>query len=438
MALKFNSVESIAIKEGLIGDVYEGTKGEVDDFVINALSNYYPIKIVKRFIFRPLLGRWYPYIDVKSPGYSTQLSLFFGKLNMSFSLEKTCSVCGTELTFKNSIDNYIPLGLCEKCLSKLHYNYWYCLNKVYNEHNSIDHSTQTPKGNQICENLLLPSCGFPMVSEKTNPCLKNHGIGLVITDNITLKIIIGTLDTLKYKIIRGGGLIGIILGYSDRIMNIEILGRIFKDFLQFIRSCAKEFNDNTKFSSKNFDFFQETVVKVAVNHDNLSSINESKESTISWWFLINFLRYYGNYGAKVLVRDLLRKPIIILKFIVAQLLESKIFNFEILGVVEIFKFFSPVNHSLRDFCEKKIQKNFKIERINDFWPTFRKYLRRGEISNFSNFFDLEFISDLDNIEKELEIKEVLTSLGSCLVIDSNLSKNPIIICIDDLIGRTLF
>lgn len=88
MALKFNSIESAAIKNGLIRDVYEGTKGELDDFVINALSNYYPIKIVKRFMFRPLLGRWYPYIDVKSSGYSMQLSLFFGKLNMTFSLEK--------------------------------------------------------------------------------------------------------------------------------------------------------------------------------------------------------------------------------------------------------------------------------------------------------------------------------------------------------------
>ena len=63
----------------------------VDSFAEEILKNIYPIKKIKRILYHPLNGRWYPHIDIESTGYHTQLSFFYGKLNLFILEDRFCS-----------------------------------------------------------------------------------------------------------------------------------------------------------------------------------------------------------------------------------------------------------------------------------------------------------------------------------------------------------
>ena len=113
-------------------------------------------------------------------------------------------------------------------MSKVYYNYWNCLQYVWDNNCQILQDNNKFKEdlirkNSICDNFLEPRCRYPRDAERTNPCLKNHAIGLVLENECRFKIIIGPYDSLKYRMIWNGGLLGIILGYSNRILNLDIL-----------------------------------------------------------------------------------------------------------------------------------------------------------------------------------------------------------------------
>ena len=168
------------------------------EFAKDLFSMLYPLKTVKRFIYRPMLGRWYPHIDVDLLGYDMQLGFFFDEVGVSFSKERFCCKCGAKLSEERPLNSYIPISLCSDCNVKIFYEYWDCLNSLYcsnslmNDHfsnkddNNKDDNTHKNVQKSACDDFLKPRCGYPFDGEYVNPCLKNHGIGLILVNTSEL------------------------------------------------------------------------------------------------------------------------------------------------------------------------------------------------------------------------------------------------------------
>lgn len=417
--------------------IEEQVKLSTNEYLNSILNTIYPLRIVKRFIFRPYLGHWYPYMDVSSPGYDFQLSLFYGKINFLFSKEKICSLCNIMLNDNNSINNLIPVSLCSDCFSKVYLRYWNCLKKIY-ESAFLDIEGIKSSGEQmVCKNLLFPECGYPMNTEKTNPCLKNHAIGLVMLDDSTLKVMIGLLETIKYQMIREGGLVGIILGYSNRIMNLEILEKILSVLYYHIIYFIDKYNSSHGQGKvlKQLPYLDDHAVKLYSNHSSSPvGINKAR---ISQWILINFFRYYNDFEKTRFIFDLMKRPLNFLKFLIEHLLTKVHFDIEILQFVDLYKTFIPFNFNLRKYCEKLITNILELNRITEFSRAILKNLREPFISDGANWIRQFFMINFKNSSKELEIKDVSCALGRFLIVSSNFSEAPALLDINDLIGRKI-
>lgn len=404
-----------------------------DNFTRNILSTLYPSKVIKRFIFRPLLGKWYPYIDVKSEFYDSQLSLFFGKINMKFSKERICSYCSKNLDGFTRIIDALPIALCKNCFPRIYYGYWDCLNEIYNKKyfNSDENECQI-----ICKDLLAPKCGFPHNSERVNPCLKNHAIGLVMIDDSTLRVIIGPLEFINYQMAWKGGLLGLIFGYSNRIMNIEILEQKFRKIFPLIKSSIKEFNNNDGYHKifNKKSFFGE--YKISLHSPYLDLKNFSDNHSIIQWILINFFRYYKNFEIKLFIANFFERPLSFLKILLKQILKK--FDIEILQFIELYKYFTPLTSDLRQNFEDNVKKLLNIDKISKF----SRYLIENEanikfVDLVEIFKQIPFVN-FKALNKELEIYEILCALGSKLIVKSNISDNPMLLTISDLIGRKIY
>lgn len=496
-----------------------------DTFVKDSLQLIFPRKIIKRIILRPYLGKWYPYLDIYSPQRDPQLTYFYGSVNVNFKSKKVCALCESNLnnyttnlpltgrsvssnthqkTNLIKVDSnpskplkHVPIALCPDCQKKVYYDYWDCLNAVikrafnlkvsssgseatnfyYNE--SKDFINASYDNDVICENLLEPRCGFPKDSERLNPCLKNYGIGLKMYDTQTLKITIAPLESLKYQMIWGGGLFGVILGHRNRIINLETLTNLLPKIAGELTSVIDKINDD------NSDYVQGNNDSISLNcrsddkcnynlyHQNHQNQDNSEPSQlrmifspeeeeisnqvishrITEWLIFSFFNYYNDNKVKGLLNYLLIRPSELLKCIVDALLKQDI---EVLNIINIYRKFPPLYAEFREYLEEYLG-HYLV--VNDFIDI------KSDASNLSNTLLDAILKENKKISKappnttllyrlfgnvvenffqiksyqlnKLEMYNVYTSLGPWLISNTNLSREPSIIHINELIGKAI-
>jgi hypothetical protein len=536
-----------------------------DIFVKESLQLIFPRKIIKRIILRPYLGRWYPYLDIHSPQRDTQLTYFYGSVNVNFTSKKVCVLCESNLKnyncftktpltgkFKsrdsrqnnnlikgaskpsNSLKplelskpmispkpiipskplKQVPIALCADCQKKVYYDYWDCLNAVIENAFNLTHSrdghqpnnksnesgkdfvSASYKNDVLCENLLEPQCGFPKDSERLNPCLKDYGIGLVMYDTQTLKITIAPLGSLKYQMIWEGGLFGVILGRRNRIINLEtltnLLSKVARELISVIeitndnednedredredKNYSQIMNDSISSDYRNKDNCYYDLYNCYNNHQihqNDQNHNNSKpfhlrvifspeeeeisanimKDRITEWLIFSFLNYYNDTKVKGLLNYLLIRPSELLKCIVDALLKLDI---EVLNVINIYRKFPPLYTEFRDYLEEYVGHYLLVSNFIDAKPNssnlsnilldaiLKEEDKRKSNPNVTVLYRLfgNVVEDFFQIKSyqlnKLEMYNVYASLGPWLISNTNLSREPSIIHINELIGRVI-
>ena len=424
-----------------MGETFQGVNLHVKTY-LDVLS---PLKIIKRVLFRPYLGRWYPYIDVYSPGYETQLSFFYGKIRLDVSKEKLCCHCHKYLTsnfdfLANSLN--IPVSLCNDCSSMIFYDYWDCLGKLIKDaftHNQDDKEKESISKTLLCEDLLNPKCGYPITFEKINPCLKNHAIGVLILNHNKLEIIIGTLEAIRYQMIRKGGIYGLIFGYSNRVLNLERLRQILRDFIKQIKLIIEDYNQLVQKNNLNEEWKN---IKIS----NLELINPFKgtknlfeldKTIISEWFILNFLSYYTNFSSKKLMHMILTPSINILEYLVKNLYKKVELDIEILDIVELNKMFPPLNFELRDYYENLFKKWLGKNNFRDVIRNLSKNCENVIRCIIPSISDEMNSVNFEKINSTLKIHEIMCILGSYVILKSNHSNNYSCVNLNELIGHRI-
>jgi len=401
-------------------------RNEQEFIVEDYFYHHYPLKIIKRIIFKPYLKQWYPYLDIVSPGYESQLTLFYGKYSLKLSSEKRCSLCLKLLNNSLNTNYILPISLCSDCLSKVHFRYWFCLRNIYNNgvKNSLEYSSNIDF--KICGNLFKAQCGFPINSEKINPCLKNHAIAIILKDFDTIEIIIGSLESIKYQIIACGGLLSVILGNRNRIMNLEKLELVFNDITFIIDNFIRDYEgEKFKFIYGKFQF------------------ETSKNSKfIKTCLLISFLRYYKCYTIKKIFQNLFAEAIIFLKHLITHIFYEIKYDIEILDFIELYKLFPPLSSGLRSYIEEFLIGFFESQKISSVLDKILEdTLHNIEIEKY--FEDIKLVNGYkDSINnyynrKEINMEEVLYSCGSYLFIREVQKKKIRVISIQEIIGRNI-
>lgn len=407
-------------------------------YVKGYMNILFPLKILKRVLFRPYLGKWYPYIDVHSPGYENQLSLLYGKIELEFLNKKLCCSCYKELDIDASLDTGVPMALCKDCSLRRHYGYWICLQKVIinifkcNENNEDEEiGFQT----NICENLLKPRCNFPLAFERVNPCLKNHAIGVIILTGNNLEVIIGTLDTIKYQMMWRGGIFGLIFGYSNKILNLEMLNHILRIFIKQLNQIIKEYSFHIKtIFNDNLEKVNICKTRLRASFNKSESLLEKDRKIINEWFFLNFLGFYTNYDAKKLLITLIEPSFRLMEYVIKSIYKILNPNLELLDIIEIYKTFTPYSFELRTYFENNLNDEFNKEDISDMLRYLRKTCEYDINSIILDIFDRVKAVNFRHIVDKLKINEILCSLGSYIVINTDFSKDISFIQLNDLIG----
>ncbi|MEJ2250044.1 MAG: hypothetical protein P8Y97_10330 [Candidatus Lokiarchaeota archaeon] len=461
----------------------DGFLGEgLDDLTREYLRVLYPEKAIKRILFKPYLGKWYPYIDSWSPNSDLQLSLFYGPVNITLSREKQCLACRAKLNSKEKENNLKNKGgsilkeiaLCEECQKRMHFNYFTCLikilqnsinfselrNKAITTNENNNSSKDSLKNNKVqvcCENLLSPACGFPMNSENTNPCLLNHGIGITVNNQTSITILIAPLSKLKYYMIRKGGLLGVIFGYSNRIINLDTLekelehilnqitnrlhlifkSRHLKEEIEEIQLSFPQINKRIQFKKNFQDFKTQTLSNLQYTSNKSNTSNLS----IFWMFLINFLHYYQSYQINSYINKILQIPVKILKQLIIELTKNT--NLEILDFCKLYEMIIPYSSDFRNYLEKEVINVFErpSEAEAEFLANLNNFLRshseKDVFQKFSTVFNKIPNLNLDQIsDSEIQIQNVMGCLGSNLLVKTSLREDPQIINVEELIGRS--
>lgn len=409
----------------------------ISTYVQPYMDMLFPLKVIKRVLFRPYLGRWYPYIDVYSPSYENQLSFFYGKVELEILKMKLCCGCYRELKSDAIVDIGIPVALCKECSSRVYYEYWSCLAKVVIDvFKCIENGEEDKSGFEStnCENLLKPRCNFPITFERVNPCLKNHAIGVIILTGNKLDVIVGTLETIKYQMIWRGGIFGLVFGYSNRVMNLERLSQILRVFIEQLDQIVKGYNSRIK-RGANEEHEKVHIHKAELIPSFKKSENslEVERSIINGWFLLNFLDFYTNYDAKKLIFKIIEPSFRLVEYIVESFhkkLNLK-FNLELLDIIEIYKTFSPINLDLRAHFENYLNEMLRKENIK---YTLKSLRRNCEDDVILEVSDNIKVINFRNMTEKLEIYEILSSMGSYILVNSNFSNRFSFIHLKDLIG----
>jgi hypothetical protein len=421
--------------------------GELNVVVEDYLSQIYQRRVLKRFIYRPYLGRWYPFIDLVSLGLPQQLSFFYDSVSITFSGDKLCCLCYNTLKRDFIVGKSIQrvnIGLCEDCAKKVYYGYWDCLNKIYQQQCSSSIPSLNPgipyeqnglKGDYNCTDLLSPSCGFPIDSERVNPCLKNHAIGIVFKDFNKIEILIGTVETIKYQMIMCGGIFGLILGYQNRIINLELMKEIYPALFALIREFSEIWNSGINFEDDNSQDYTEklTILEKPIKMEMLNGM-------LTYWIVLNYLNYYNKYHISKLVKMLTEAPFKILKHLVKFLLIEKKYDIKVLSFLELYKLFPPITKKFRKMLEKMLTKSGYIEKGVDFFKnlTGDNLEHNNQDNEIINWSDLQFISRQFGSLTEFHVSEVLSCYGKYLIVESNISEKPVILLMDDLLGRRIY
>jgi hypothetical protein len=471
-----------------------------DTFTQTSLSLIFPRRIIKRVIYRPYLGKWYPHLDIFKRNKDPQLTYFYGPVNVVLTHEKICALCEEKLETRNYRDSAIlesdhegnktnqtfqgytrlpvPVSLCSKCRKLVYYNYWECLSNVIafsfkicancengNEDghhqifkNYLTNSSLASEKKIICDNLLEPRCEYPKDSERLNPCLENFGIGLVMVDVRTLKIFIAPKKNLRYEIIWHGGLFGLLLGRHNRIINIEILRELLPKIVANLEKILKG-PYTIESEVKNGTEGGENTVPLTIQFNISSEFGNNEEltrqsfSNIAEWLMFAFFDYYNTEEAKTLLNILLHKPASLLEHIVVEL--RKTMDMEILEFINIYKKFPPLSTELREYIEStlnhylltnniitaKQSSESIIKAIFDLTKNEGENDRKSGISIIRKLFN-HIVSQFQYFHSyqlnNLELYRIHTSLGSLLISQTNLSREHSIIPIRELIGRVIY
>ncbi len=395
----------------------------------NYLEEIYPRKLIWRIIYLPVNGHWFPFADIKDfYAEMTQLTFFYDSLHITIPLSsiRICGSCERPLERMNRIRNIFPLSLCKLCVSEIFYQYVDCLEGIYltnlqkflNKEKILEKKEMT----SLCSNLLQPRCNYPLSFESTNPCLRNHAIGIIFKDFYTIQIIIGLEHSLKYKILWEGGIFAVIFGSKFSILNIEILnsvlGELFTEVINFTHNFNANQNLNMKFNI-NWEYID----------DNEVIINKFLES----WFLLQFLDYYQNYRCKQYINYLFKNVIEYYLEIIAFL--NNRFNFDVICYLELYKMYPPINLGLRTEIERTIETEMFVNSIDELFKLHYAELDR-DLSRILNTF-LKSFPSLSKKQTTLEIYKIYAALGPTLLIQSNLDLKPSILYMKECIGTLI-
>jgi len=291
--------------------------------------------------------------------------------------------------------------------------------------------------NLLCENFLESRCGYPKDSEKLNPCLENYGIGLVMSEISTLKIIIAPLRTLKYQMIWHGGLFGLILGRHNRIINLKILAELLPSIANQLRRSILKINRES----------------LSIKLEIKEGLSQDPHNRIAEWLMFSLFDYFNEKNAKTILKFLLIKPASLFKRIINEILET--IDIEVLEFITIYEKFPPLHPQLRKQILRYLKDSLLYRNLisegenrdtifNTFLNLINKnystdpdkslaFLRRIFIQIVKNFLYINF-----NQLNELEIYNVITSLGPWMITKTNLSREPSIIHVNEIVGRKIF
>ena len=275
--------------------------------------------------------------------------------------------------------------------------------------------------NSICDNFLESRCRYPQDTERTNPCLKNHAVGLVLENKHKLKIIIGPYDSLKYRIVWNGGLLGIILGYLNRTLNLDVLNSLLKNIHSEIVLLTKGFIEQGCKRQK-----------IEVISDFFGNVHIEDKNNIAIWLLLATLQYYSNYEIRQFINEYFLTPIEYLKRVIKGITDKVQFN--ILNFLELYRCYPPIEPNLRRLVEDKIKEIMQIKDMKEFT---RERFNKLNISIDCLLKEVIDLSPLNfnNLFDGIEIYEIYCSFGSYLIVRANISVAPIILDMRDIIGR---
>lgn len=466
-----------------------------DLFIEDSLSLIYPPRTIKRILYRPFLGKLYPYIDIKTPNILTQLSFFYGRLNMRISRERKCCVCEKVLNKSDEEiiwEAKVPLYVCQECRGDIFYDYWDCLRSTLLEASGRMINFGKAESSKVCPNFLEPQCGFPMESTHLNPCLENYGIGLLIRDAGTLALYAAPLTKLKYIMLWDGGIAGVILGYKRIIIQLDKLEELVKIIGRISQNTIRTLNKTLE--------SEHCPIKISLPQTGKTEGSHKfshKNNALNEWILYNFLDYYQFYEAQKYCKIFLQRPLLILRELLEHILREV--RIEILEFLKFYKWYPPLAFNFREWLKENFKKTLDLKYMRDFTCERMERLRDGAIyskensvenalnsrniynnylaskSNLKNGYVKDINHDIQNNEnittpqnenslqsiqapymnfleqfcpisqikfneltEELEIYEILGSFGKNLIINSNIHPHPCQINLNDLSGRSIY
>jgi len=414
------------------------------EIILNSiLKQIYPDKYIKRIIYKPYLDYFFPYLDLSLDGRSNQLTLFYGDQNVHLSDKKYCISCNKELSTGNLSKIQVPVSLCQRCLELLFHGYWDCLNRIENKALALLTSDNRPALHDkiVCENLFLPRCGFTNLNNKTIPCLISHGIGIVIYKDNHISLIFGTEDRIKYRMISGGGICGIILRVRNKILNIDELERFILDFCKLLKKIVIDFNSKISrdliegfcihggLEDKNF-----TYDKHLINGGPISKV------TFLDWIFLTFFQYYKNRNFNMFAENYFLRIQEFLEHLINGFKEFEKYNLQIVDFISLYECYPPIDFNLRRFLEENFSEYFDKShqlRINkDFFEEDKKAI----ILRLKNCFNWGFSEECKEEilgHEYFSIQGISGVFGPYLLVKMNNNENYNVILSTELIGRSI-
>jgi len=365
----------------------------------------------------------------------------------------------------------IPVALCSSCFSKVYHGYWECLEgllrgslalngdaKTGGHHSSvkeffgqgdfIDESYEEVSDTGVkgfnrqwkglCEDIFNPRCQFPLDPELLNPCLKNHGIGLLMEDSRRLKILIGSLESIKYQMIWNGGLFGVILGRSKQILNLPLLSGVISEVQQEIKRHVKSYNASINGAS----WREMGGLKRQVRILNGSGfLRDFSSFTVNEWILLSYWSQDMRYVVKQRIQEWLMPSITFLIELVRKILEQH--ELEIVDYHDIMDGFTPLSENLRSYLEnhRVIRRLEELILEKGRWVHyFDKVLNDVAEHPERSFFNQEkFFGAFNNSKNQaihLEIEEIMGAFGQFLIVKPVHLEFPTVLTTWELIGKS--
>ncbi|MBN1800685.1 MAG: hypothetical protein JW891_04220 [Candidatus Lokiarchaeota archaeon] len=460
-------LNSIKSREGDLVQGSEVLKGDkMSQFAESALKLNHPGHLIKRMVYKPFIGRFFPHVDATAREDTSQLGLFYGTIQACFSPEKYCGSCETRIDGNDIFDNNrVPLALCEECHSRLYYDYFKCQESVKRKiiavqgskfQKELEHQgeIQNDVEKEPCEDFLRPSCGFPANGEVTNPCLKNHAIGLISMDGDHVVILVGLRDTIKYRMIQVGGLFGVILGYRQRILNLEELRRIVP---QIQEALSTTFYDD--------DETGRNRAQITLLLDSQLRASEAWiHRAFHYWLFHAYLNYRVNREVSSFLRARITAMSRPLRTMVQKLVQR--LEFDDIELIETINYFPPIDKEIKITLETALQDGFNAmesisSRKNSSSPDVLEIIRiliDKDLANLSNranranradesyleylerfgLLNLFEVLKLEESTEVLEIQKVLWAAGSFLVVKTRFREAPVVLNMKELIGRQFY